>query len=134
MPLREHPMDILPLAEYFLESFAKSERLKKEGLSEPVKRELLSYEYPGNIRELQNLVRRATILCKDGPILPIHLGISININNQYEASDDLQETDKEYTSILNVLVATRWNRREAAKKLGIPYSTLRFRMMKLGIK
>src|SRR5262249_13385483 len=61
-PLRERKEDILPLAYFFLEKFCSENRKKKKTLSKAAEKKLLSYPWPGNIRELANAIERAIVL------------------------------------------------------------------------
>ncbi len=64
-PVRERKRDILLLAEYFIEQYNKQFRKNVMGMSEKLKEYLLDYEFPGNVRELKNLIERGMILCKE---------------------------------------------------------------------
>jgi len=133
LPLRERPEDILPLAEHFLALHAEPRGLHFDGFSPEAKALLLNYHFPGNARELRNIIERSTILCKTGWILPEHLSLpetaAVPPEPQYKKSDDAPER----ANILKALEESKWNRRQAAINLGMPYSTLRYKMQKLGI-
>lgn len=131
LPLRERREDILPLAEYFLAGYAARRGLRFEGFSPEARDRLLSYDFPGNARELRNLVERAAILCRAGSILAEHIGLPGAIRVPVLPPSD---EDRERAQLLAALEATRWNRREAAERLGLPYSTLRYKIDKLGLK
>lgn len=62
-PLREHKSDILPIAEYYLEIYKKKHQSTVKNLSQEAKQSLLSYHWPGNIRELKNTIERLCVLC-----------------------------------------------------------------------
>ena len=134
-PLRERPEDILPLADYFLGAYTARSGRSFDGFSEGAKSSLLDYQYPGNVRELRNIVELTVVLCP----LEVSLIGAEHLNIQGEASErllsqsDISAGENEYEKIVQVLTETRWNRRQAAKELGIPYSTFRARMKKLGI-
>ena len=132
-PLRERREDIVPLAEHFLSIYAASRGLRFDGFCTEARNLLLSYDFPGNARELRNLVERAAILCRSGQILTEHLNLpefpKVNLSSQPHRLAD----DEERARILRALEEARWNRRQAAKNLGMPYSTLRYKMQKLGI-
>lgn len=152
-PLRERREDILPLAEHFLSTYAKSRNLKFDGFSPEANDLLLNYDFPGNARELRNIVERAAILCRSDSILTEHLNLPERSGSfpesRRETKDDISpqaiqpvcrpngtgrpEADQERARILKALEETKWNRRQAAKKLGMPYSTLRYKMQKLSI-
>jgi DNA-binding NtrC family response regulator len=68
-PLRDRPEDILPLAELFLRLASKRLGIKTPSLASAQRRELEQYRWPGNIRELQNVIERSTILAAHGPFM-----------------------------------------------------------------
>lgn len=74
-PLRERPEDIVLLAEHFLERASGKLHVPKASLSEGVKTVMLAYRWPGNIRELQNVMERASILANGGTVQPEMLGL-----------------------------------------------------------
>jgi len=134
LPLRERRDDIIPLAEHIIGNFIKSRKFNIIGLSPQAKQQLLKYEFPGNTRELKNIIERAVVLCKDGLILPDHLNFSIDGIYEPSYNQVHPHPDEERDKIVSALEISKWNRRSAANHLGIPYSTLRFKMQKYGIK
>ena len=128
-PLRERREDILPLAEYFLSSFSEAKGLSVAGLSKEAEAMLCAHSYPGNTRELRNLVERVAILRRDGWIEAQDIAQIITIM----PSDPVSTEDMESGRIRFALERARWNRREAAKFLEMPYSTLRHKMRRYGI-
>jgi len=72
-PLRERPEDIPLLAEHFLSMFAKEMGIQKPALSEEAEKKLAAYHFPGNVRELKNVIERALLLSGGAIIKPIHL-------------------------------------------------------------
>ncbi len=67
-PLRARPSDLLPLANHFLERFARENGKRIEGFAEDALERITGYRWPGNVRELENVIERAVVLC-DGPTL-----------------------------------------------------------------
>jgi len=134
LPLRQRREDILPLAEHFLSVYAAPRGLRSDGFSEEAKSVLLNYDFPGNARELRNIVERAAILCRSGLILPEHLSLPEYSDSRITSRPaDTEDDGQERMRILNALEEARWNRRQAAEILGMPYSTLRYKIQKLGI-
>ena len=134
-PLRERSEDILPLADHFLEAYiAKSGRIF-DGFSEGAKSVLLDYQYPGNARELRNIVERTAALCppKVSLIGAEHLDIQGEALEEIPLQSDQSADENEHDQILRTLQENQWNRGRVAKKLGMPYSTLRYKMERLGI-
>ncbi len=134
-PLRERPEDILPLADHFLEVYTAKSGRSFDSFSERAKSSLLDYQYPGNVRELRNIVERTAALCpaKVSLIGAEHLDIQENVLEEMSRESDQSAPENEYEWFMQALEKHRWNRSQAAKELGIPYSTFRFKMNKLGI-
>lgn len=145
-PLRERHSDIEQLAKFFVSRYARKLGKNITGISDAATRKLLSYSWPGNIRELQNLIERALILC-NGPILDLENVLNdvpaarvlhkpeVLANADESPIKTLQEVEREH--ILAVLQQTHGvieGTNGAAKTLGIHPNTLRHRMEKLGIK
>jgi DNA-binding NtrC family response regulator len=132
-PLRERRADIIPLAKHFLSLYAEQRSLHFDGFSQEAENLLVNYDFPGNARELRNIVERAAILCQSGKIQTKHLNLSNHEENsiipEYSKTDD----DQERIRILKALEEAKWNRSQAARNLGISYSRLRYRMQKFGI-
>jgi formate hydrogenlyase transcriptional activator len=138
-PLRERREDIPLLVWHFARHFA--ERMKKhyESISPDTMRALCEYEWPGNIRELQNLIERAVILCP-GPVLRVpvrdlhHRTIAVPNNGHAGQHQTLEEAERAH--ILRTLKEVNWvvgGPNGAAARLGMNRSTLQFRIKKLGI-
>jgi transcriptional regulator with GAF, ATPase, and Fis domain len=151
-PLRERREDILPLARQFLDNFARRLNLRVPDLSRDDEAALLAYPFPGNIRELGNLIERAVVLHRPGePRLqlylpdqsrqqeseelapPIEVGPPSSVSSVIDAGK-WKELERE--NIENALAQTGWKvsgARGAAALLGIKPSTLSYRMKTLGI-
>lgn len=134
LPLRERRQDIIPLAEHFLAVYSASRNLRLDGFSREASELLMNYDYPGNARELRNIVELAAIQSGAGQIQKEHLSLpSVEEGKAPSRSDDKKSRDAERALILKVLEETKWNRRQAAKNLDMPYSTLRYKMKTMGI-
>jgi formate hydrogenlyase transcriptional activator len=135
-PLRERREDIPMLVRTFAQQFARRMRKTIETIPSETMDALVSYEWPGNIRELQNLIERAVIL-SGGPVLDVPLG-ALNGRRAVAALPDGAETleHAERRHIVGALETSRWvvgGPQGAAARLGMKRSTLQFRMRKLGI-
>jgi len=127
-PLRKRSDDILPLAGNFLNEFKKLFGKRLNGFSPTTESMILSYAWPGNIRELRNVVERAVLLCDEDFILKDHLPENLkgaripsdHYNNG--AVTKLEELEKKH--IHNVLKICNGNHSQTAKLLGIHRSTL----------
>jgi transcriptional regulator with GAF, ATPase, and Fis domain len=133
-PLRERREDILPLVWHFVENYSR--RIGKEIIDIP--QETLAafkaYDWPGNIRELQNLIERAIILSDNGVLpnpLPASVSEAITVTHAHATFKDAERA-----LILRTLKGARWvvgGASGAAAKLGLKRTTLQAKMKKLGI-
>ncbi len=131
-PLRDRMEDIPLLADHFIHHFNVLQKKDISGLSGESLACLVSYDYPGNVRELQNMIEHAFILCKSGLIEPHHLPENICLPLSMESSgsnETMNMKDLEAVFITNMLRRQQWNRIKTAKALGIHKSTL-FRKIK----
>jgi PAS domain S-box-containing protein len=142
-PLRERKSDLPLLAHYFLNKYAAKIGRAIECVSPAALDRLSAYHWPGNIRELENIIERAVILA-DGPCLEIGpdvLQVAPVANSTTPGTPDFSDTgvtlsESERQQILFALERTKWvidGPRGAAKILGLHPNTLRSRMKKLGI-
>lgn len=137
--LHERPSDIPLLVRYFLDKFARKMNKSIRDLSPNARERLLHYSWPGNIRELQNVIERATILAR-GPLLEIDNALELRLDDQdatttSPALASLEAMERAY--ILQVLERTGWvieGEPGAAAILDLNPSTLRSRMQKLNIR
>jgi two-component system response regulator AtoC len=122
-PLRERKEDIPLLAEHFLSKFASENRKEVSGFSPEAMEFLLYYDWPGNIRELENAIERAVILAKDSIIVIDDLPQeSLMLAYPNTPKKSIKEVEKEH--ILNILRETGDNYSEAARILGVSRMTL----------
>jgi transcriptional regulator with GAF, ATPase, and Fis domain len=133
-PLRARPEDIPALVMHFVEIFGLRMGRKIEHIPAETMSALNSYQWPGNIRELQNLIERAVILSNDG-VLPNPLPTTGNQPVKVStAATTLRESER--SLILQTLAEVRWvigGPKGAAAKLGLKRTTLIHKMQKLGI-
>ncbi|HXJ92193.1 MAG TPA: sigma 54-interacting transcriptional regulator [Terriglobia bacterium] len=136
-PLKERPEDIPLLVRHFAQQFSRRMNKTIETIASETMHALVAYHWPGNIRELQNLIERAVILSA-GPVLRVNsseLKMQATNGNATPAKQDtLEEAERKH--ILGVLEDANWvlgGPNGAAARLGLKRSTLQFRMRKLGI-
>ncbi|HXQ73786.1 MAG TPA: sigma 54-interacting transcriptional regulator, partial [Pyrinomonadaceae bacterium] len=135
-PLRDRPEDIPLLVHFFANRFAQQMRKKIETVSKETMAALTSYAWPGNIRELQNLVERGVILSRGSTLeIPLtELKRQTRSTSPANNSTTLEAVERDH--ILRVLSETRWvigGPGGAAARLGMNRTTLNHRMRKLGI-
>lgn len=133
-PLRERKEDILILVDHFLDYYAKQANKPIKSLSLEVRELLLKYDFPGNVRELENSIERAVTLCRDGEIQPWDLPEDIcsccdagfKVANRLHFSEPLTDAmsvfEKQYIS--RVIEEAKGNKTLAARILGISRKTL----------
>lgn len=147
-PLRERQSDIPSLIRYFIEKLSGGTN-ETIYISKTAETELLSYSFPGNIRELENILERAYTLCEANMIeiddlqlanysMPNSKASINNTQNHYQKSlnytnidEYLAEIEKDILS--DALEHVRWNKTLAAKKLGISFRSFRYRLQKLNM-
>jgi len=124
-PLRERMEDIPLLIDHFVGRFNILQKKNIEGVSDEAMSLLMTYNYPGNIRELANVVERAFILCKTGVIEKRHLPEELLITGVRTFEKDASSfRDVETAYLINALKQNNWNCPQTAKQLGIHKSTL----------
>lgn len=141
-PLRERKEDIPLLVQDFINKHTKHINKKIDQVSEEAYEVLARYDWPGNIRELENVIERATILSKEHIVGPTDLPDYL-VAAQASAESSGQDADKlglkealmnpEKELIMKALSAVDWNRNEASRTLGINRTTLYKKMVKYGL-
>ena len=126
--LAECPEDIIPLAEFMLDAANRELERNVKGFDREAQKRLKAYPWPGNIRELRTVVRRATLLAKDGWITATEIGLP-GKDRQPEVYS-LNDERAERATILKALGATGNDKKAAARLLGISRSTLYLKLKK----
>ncbi|MDP9083235.1 MAG: sigma-54 dependent transcriptional regulator [Pseudomonadota bacterium] len=139
--LRERPEDVAELAEAVLRRLARRMKIAPPILSKEALTALETYGFPGNVRELENILERAITLSSRGEISAgdiqlrlSHGGSPTATNNPSEGplGDHLEDIERD--AIVKALEQTRYNKTAAAKVLGMSFRALRYRIKKLGIE
>jgi len=135
--LKERKEDIPLLVDHFLTKYGLESGRGKKSMSQEALDLLMMYDWPGNIRELENLIERLVILCKDKIIRPEYLPQNIKKGPKGELgifipNKQLEEVEKRY--IYEVLKEYDWNKSKSAKVLGIERMTLYRKMKKYNLK
>ncbi len=135
-PLRERKSDIPELVRYFVDMFAKKMSKNIQTIQPQVFEMLSEYNFPGNIRELRNIIERAVILCFDDT-LRVESFTLMNIMTMHEKSEICYDTynleEIERRAILKALEVSNNNKSEAARLLNIEWNALYRRMQKFNI-
>jgi DNA-binding NtrC family response regulator/tetratricopeptide (TPR) repeat protein len=137
-PLRTRGRDVLQLAEDFLGRICEDYGLLPRVLTEDAQAALLAYAWPGNTRELANVLERAALLSDEPALTAAGLGLpaarapQAKVSSATTAAEDA-EAEHERRLLLEVLRATGWNFTRAAARLGLPRNTLRYRVERLGL-
>ena len=135
-PIRERPSDILPIAYHFLNGFSESVGKRISGFDETAARRLTEYHWPGNVRQLRNVVERAVILCEGEWISRADLPALGDSDGADPPADDVPETNEalkamkkevrehavrrvERRFLLNALTQADWNVTQAARRTGM---------------
>jgi DNA-binding NtrC family response regulator len=146
-PLRERPGDVTTLARHFMDKFCRDMN-KKVHFSTAALEELQSYPFPGNVRELQNCIERAVILCDGDTIQPRHLNLTFKVGavpvpvspwEQIDLSGTLLEatrrvtTEVERRKVEHAMQEAAGNKQRAAEALQISYKALTSKLREFGL-
>jgi len=139
-PLRDRREDIPVMLDHILSRVSNDTGISKPRIEREALKALYEHDYPGNVRELENILERACALCEDGLIQASDLGLNSVYHHtetpQRQVNGDLEgylaEVEREV--IEQALATTHWNRTAAAKKLGLTLRSMRYRMEKLGLE
>ncbi len=136
-PLRERKSDILLLAEHFLEKYEEEHGKRVRRISTPAIDMLMSYHFPGNVRELENAIERAVLMCDSNVIHGHHLPATLQTAEVTGTVTDLSLESAvaafERGMIQDALKSTKGNATKAAKALGTTQRILNYKIKKYGI-
>jgi two-component system NtrC family response regulator len=135
-PLRQRKEDIPLLVDHFIRFYSKREGKEIRGLTDEAQRALLRYDYPGNVRELENMVERAVVFAREGQITRDDLPLPLTRRKMRHETGDLRAAvgQLEKEMVVDALRRNRWNQVKAALELGISERVLRYKMSKYRIK
>ncbi|MEJ2635089.1 MAG: sigma-54 dependent transcriptional regulator [Calditrichia bacterium] len=141
-PLRKRKTDIPLLADYFIEKYAGENEKDVQGLTREALDQLMKYDFPGNVRELENIIERAVVLCRGDYIASEDLPVQLktipekSVLDPYNLEADYEEKMHTFEKemVLKALELNAGNQSAAARTLGITERHLRSRLEKLGLK
>lgn len=137
-PLRERPADLPPLIEYFCRRFNAQFRRDIDGVTQEAEEILRAHSWEGNVRELENCIERAFVVCHDRTIRPEHLPPEIRTAVQTTRGESLHTEGLDETAererIVEVLTRSDWNVAKCARLLGIARNTLYQKMKQMDIE
>ncbi|MHB8091568.1 MAG: sigma-54-dependent transcriptional regulator [Syntrophales bacterium] len=138
-PLRERKEDIPPLAEHFLSLYCSKSGKALKGIAGKAMDLLVRYDWPGNIRELENCIERAVIMAREAAIIPADFPLVIQMLSPAEGKEFLDTSsgfcisEMEKALIIKTLADMGGNRTRAAKSLGINRRTLQNKLKEYGL-
>lgn len=133
-PLRDRKVDIPVLLEFYMKNFAQKMRKKIKIIHPNTLKQLQRYSFPGNVRELKNIVERAVILCDDEMLQDEHFPNILNNDKNIDVIDSTFDLEKiEKTVIIKALKKVNYNKSQAAKLLNINWNALHRRLSKYQI-
>lgn len=140
-PLRNRRDDIPPLVDFFVAKHSVGSHRQIRGLTGSARHLIMSYSWPGNVRQLESAIERAILLCEGNEIdvedLPVEIrqeGTSSAAFNFKLPPEGISFEDVERSLITQAMEQTNWNITRAAKLLGLSFRTLQYRLEKFGIK
>ncbi len=133
-PLRERREDIPALVKHFIEKFNRLREKTVTGVSPRVMDILMRHDYPGNIRELENIIEHAFVTCRSGVIRARHLPTALlpGGGSGSDKAPTLEELERDF--LFALMERVEWDRAAAAHELGIHRTTLWRRLKRLGIE
>ncbi len=134
-PLRDRMEDIPLLAEHFIKKQNHLHNKKIESISPRALSRLMEYDFPGNVRELENIIEHAFVLCRGVIIQPEHLPEKFNLSSSVpavEIASNLKEMEGLF--LIAALKRNNWNRKKTAKELNVHPSTIYRKLKKVGFK
>jgi len=140
-PLRNRRDDIAPLVDFFIAKHSAGANRQIQGLTASARNLIMSYSWPGNVRQLESAIERAILLCEGNEIsvedLPVEIrqeGTSAAAFNFKLPPEGISFDEVERSLITQAMEQTNWNITRAAKLLGLSFRTLQYRLEKFGIK
>jgi len=132
-PLREHKEDIAILVNYFMEKFALQYDKNIKSIDSSALKKSTQYDFPGNVRELENIIEKAVIFCETGQLREQDIQVGESSITLSEIADGGSLPDFEKQMIITALNKNNGSIKKSAAELGISYKTLQYRIKKFKI-
>lgn len=133
-PLRRRKEDIPLLVSYFIKTQSKKEKKSFKGITDEALKKLLKYDFPGNVRELENMIKRAIVFSRGDYLTGEDISVPIDKKLKYSGKLEDEVKKLEEGLIKEALKKHNWNQSKAAKELDISERTIRYKMKKYNIK
>jgi two-component system response regulator HydG len=133
-PLRARPSDLLPLATFFLQRFAKENGKRIDGFADDAVERIGAYRWPGNVRELENVMERAVVLCEGSKLTAKHLPAGVGASSKTTVRVPGSTMDEiERNAILATLEACGGRTTQAAQMLDISVRKIQYKLHEYGV-
>ncbi|MBN1543277.1 sigma 54-interacting transcriptional regulator [candidate division KSB1 bacterium] len=136
-PLQERREDIPLLVDHFIEKFNSKMTRMISGISSQVLQLLITYDFPGNVRELENIIEHAFVMCREDEIQLHHLPLELlgkTVHSDYPLAQLSPLQEAERAKILDALTEHQWNKIETARNLGVHRATLYRKIKKFALE
>lgn len=134
-PLRERQQDIIPLSEHFLKSFSARENRSVLTFNKSARKKLIGYNFPGNVREMRNIIERAVLLCRGNTVGANCIKIDtepLSVTPPGSLPDSVEQLECEM--IQQKMDESDGNQSECARRLGISERVLRYKLQKYNLR
>ncbi len=133
-PLRKRKEDIPLLVSHFIKTQGKKEKKDVKGITDEALKKLLKYDFPGNVRELENIIKRAIVFSRGDYLTGEDISVPVDRKLKYSGKLNDEVINLERGMIEEALKKNDWNQSKAAKELGVSERTIRYKIGKYNIK
>ena len=133
-PLRRRKEDIPLLVSHFIRTQGKKEKKDVKGITDEAQKKLLKYDFPGNVRELENIIKRAIVFSRGDYLTGEDISVPVDKKIKYSGRLSDEVVNLERGMIAEALKKHDWNQSKAARELGITERTIRYKMGKYDIR
>lgn len=133
-PLRKRKEDIPLLVSHFIKTQGAKEKKDVKGITDEALKKIMKYDFPGNVRELENMIKRAIVFSRDDYLTGEGISVPVDSKLKYDGKLNDEVKNLERGMIEEALKKNDWNQSKAAKELGISERTIRYKIGKYNIK